>query len=320
MGEIRITRYKESDAREWDDFVGRSRNSTFLSMRGYMDYHSDRFKDYSLMARKGERLIAVLPANIIEDHEGNKVLQSHGGLTYGGWILPPRHFDATDMMDIFDALKDFAVLENISALDYKSLPSIYALMPSQEDRYALFRNGAQLTELNISSAIDLKNNPGFNKLRKRDLKKNEDKALTIGEIRELEEFHNLLTECLKERHSVEPVHSISELGLLKERFPDNIKIFGMRSEEGLEAGVALYITQKVAHAQYICSSSRGREAGLLAILFDYLIKKYTGEVDYFDFGISNEDHGRYLNEGLNRQKASLGGSGVSYERYFLPLK
>ena len=40
---------------------------------------------------------------------------------------------------------------------------------------------------------------------------------------------------------------------------------------------------------------------------------------YLDFGISNEDHGRVLNEGLLRQKFSYGATGVAYRRYRLEI-
>ena len=45
-----IKRYSDRCKDEWDDFVRDSRNGTFLFMRGYMDYHADRFADFSLMA------------------------------------------------------------------------------------------------------------------------------------------------------------------------------------------------------------------------------------------------------------------------------
>ena len=51
----------------------------------------------------------------------------------------------------------------------------------------------------------------------------------------------------------------------------------------------------------------------MTLLFDHLIKESTQQgYRYFDFGISNEDHGRYLNEGLVRQKCRLGGRGIAY--------
>ena len=45
-----IKRYdKNTDREAWNAFVALSKNGTFLFDRSYMDYHSDRFKDHSLM-------------------------------------------------------------------------------------------------------------------------------------------------------------------------------------------------------------------------------------------------------------------------------
>ena len=46
---LKVRRYNTADATEWDEFVGKAKNATFLLKRGYMDYHSDRFTDCSLM-------------------------------------------------------------------------------------------------------------------------------------------------------------------------------------------------------------------------------------------------------------------------------
>ena len=47
---ITIRRYAPADKPLWDGFVALSKNATFLHYRDYMDYHSDRFSDFSLMA------------------------------------------------------------------------------------------------------------------------------------------------------------------------------------------------------------------------------------------------------------------------------
>ena len=59
---ITINLYNNSLAPQWDEVVRNSRNGTFLHLRGYMDYHSDRFNDFSLMACDGDKLIAIMPA------------------------------------------------------------------------------------------------------------------------------------------------------------------------------------------------------------------------------------------------------------------
>ena len=44
-----IIRYTPDKANEWNKFIAKSKNGTFLFDRNYMDYHSDRFHDYSLL-------------------------------------------------------------------------------------------------------------------------------------------------------------------------------------------------------------------------------------------------------------------------------
>ena len=79
---IEIHRYTAAYHRNWNDFVSESSNGTFLFLREYMEYHADRFTDYSLLVYDGNKLLALLPANRSGD-----VLYSHAGLTYGGLIV-----------------------------------------------------------------------------------------------------------------------------------------------------------------------------------------------------------------------------------------
>lgn len=302
---------------EWNRFVEESRNATFLFNRGFMDYHAHRFDDNSLIVYRGNKICALLPANLTIDENGCKILQSHGGLTYGGWILSSHHPDASEMIEIFKLLKEYAHQNGISRLDYKPVPHVYTKSPSQEDLYALFRMGAVLTERNISCAIDLHSNPGFNKLQRRMLKRASEHKCEIIEDADITRFHKLLTDCLQERHGVTPVHSAEELRLLRDRFPSQIKVYMLCEEDEPQAGVCVFDTGRVAHAQYICSTKHGRDEGFLTMLFHRLIFNDFAIKDYFDFGICNEDHGFYLNEGLYRQKSALGGSGVVYDRYVL---
>ena len=82
---IQIVKYEEKYKNDWNDFLSRSKNGTFLFNRNYMDYHSDRFEDHSLMFFSNNKLVALLPANIKEN-----ILVSHGGLTYGGLVVTDK--------------------------------------------------------------------------------------------------------------------------------------------------------------------------------------------------------------------------------------
>lgn len=315
MDTISIERYSPAQRAEWDDFVARSRNGTFLLQRGYMDYHSDRFRDCSWMAYQNGRLRALLPANI--DDAGT--LHSHQGLTYGGWITPVGHLDGEDLLEIFGQAIEVWHKEGIKELDYKRIPYIYSKTPADEDLYALFRLGAVRTGCGLSSAIDLRDGVTFNQMQRRHLRKSQALPLTISEETNVAPFMELLTDCLQERHGVDPVHTCREMQMLRDRFPQNIRVFVSRldGEEMPQAGVCMYDTGTVAHAQYIATTPQARELNLLTRLFHHLISDVFADHRYFDFGISTEDNGNYLNTGLLRQKFSYGGTGVTYDRYSL---
>jgi len=299
----------------WDDFVRASRNGTFLHQRGYMDYHNDRFDDCSLVASIDGKLCALLPACI----EGD-TLWSHRGLTYGGWIVPLKHFDVTVMMAVMDAAALWMKDNGIKRFVYKAIPHIYHRYPCEEDLYALFRHGASLTETNISTTIDLTcplpldrgNKSGANAARKA--------GIRVGESDDWEGYWQLLSSLLDERYDTRPVHSIQEITLLQGRFPNNIRLYTATLGTELLAGVVLYLSMPVAHCQYIGATPLGKESKALTLLFEHLINEYQRlGFRYFDFGISNEDHGRYLNEGLVRQKSRLGGRGIAYNIFEISL-
>ena len=77
-----IVRYTPAHHDVWNHYVEKSRNATFLFYREYMDYHSDRFFDHSLLFYIGNHLHSVLPA-----HEVGDIFCSHRGLTYGGLLM-----------------------------------------------------------------------------------------------------------------------------------------------------------------------------------------------------------------------------------------
>ena len=299
---IEIVKYDASMASQWDEFVGRSRNSTFLLKRGYMDYHSDRFTDCSLVAMRDGKM------------------WSHRGLTYGGWIIPFKHFDTTVMVEVMDAAVKWMSSNSIKRLVYKSVPHIYHRYPCEEDLYALFRHHASLTETNISTTIDLTcplpldrgNKSGANAARKA--------GIQVGASDDWAGYWQLLSSLLNDRYDTRPVHTLDEIQLLHSRFPENIRLYTATLDGELLAGVVMYLSIPVAHCQYIGASPRGKDSKALTLLFDYLIQESTQSgYRYFDFGISNEDHGRYLNEGLVRQKCRLGGRGIVYNTFEINL-
>lgn len=58
IASMKIEIYKSGLKAEWDGFVRNSKNGTFLFYRDFIEYHGDRFGDYSLMFYDGGSLVA----------------------------------------------------------------------------------------------------------------------------------------------------------------------------------------------------------------------------------------------------------------------
>ena len=312
--EYRIERYSTGKQAKWDSFVGCSRNGTFLHRRGYMDYHSDRFTDHSLMFYRDTELIAILPAHIKEE-----CFCSHNGLTYGGLLLAGGTTTA-EVLHLFDITKEYILANtNATKIIYKPTPHIYHSYPCEEDLYALFRSDAIITERKVSSAIPLRSPLAISGRRK--LTERVKSRLHIVDESDFSTFWRILSERLQSKYNTTPVHSIEEITMLKERFPENIKLFCITdNNSNTLGGVVLFITENVVHMQYSATTEEGRRISALDHLYEELINNRLADKEYFDFGISVEDGGRHLNSGLIAYKERMGGRAVVYDTYTIDLK
>jgi hypothetical protein len=310
---IRVEKYDERYKATWDSFIAASKNGLFLFYRDYMEYHSDRFADHSLMFFDEDRLIALMPANVKDD-----VLISHGGLTFGG-IVSGAGMKMSLMIDLFDSLAGFLKERDISRLIYKAIPHIYHTVPAEEDLYALFRHGAHLFRRDVSSTIDRRHDIPLSKGRRWAIKQARKNGLRVEQSFDFETFMAIEERVLAARHNVRPAHTAEEIALLAGRFPDNIQLFGAYREDRLLGGAIMYESRNVAHVQYMCASDEGRECGALDIVLDFLIHQRCAQKRYFDFGISTEDEGLYLNPGLTENKESFGARTTLYDFYSLDI-
>lgn len=309
-----IRPYVESFKNEWNEFVLNSKNGTFLLNRNYMDYHSDRFDDYSLMVFKNDKLYCLLPGNI----EGD-VFYSHKGLTYGGMILDKKS-TVEEVLDIFKIIVEHLSERGVKRFVYKCIPHIYHSIPSEEDIYALFRLGASKIGCNISSTILLDNRIKFRDIRKSGIRKAKKNGITVSVEENFSPFWNILDNNLREKFGVKPVHNIDEINLLKSRFHNNIILHCAKLNDEIVAGVLMYLTDNVAHTQYISASPIGKELGALDLLFDNLINSVYANYKYFDFGQSTEENGMILNDKLIYQKEGFGGRAMAYNIYQLDIE
>ncbi|MDL2303653.1 GNAT family N-acetyltransferase, partial [Dysgonomonas sp. OttesenSCG-928-D17] len=95
---MKIKPYTPEHKSEWDEFVRNSKNGTFLFYRDFIEYHGDRFGDYSLLFYCDDILTAIMPGYIAD-----KIYYSHGGLTYGGLIMA-NHTTAANVLELMEHL------------------------------------------------------------------------------------------------------------------------------------------------------------------------------------------------------------------------
>ena len=313
---IEAVPYNSSMKEKWNAFVKDSKNGTFLFQRDYMDYHADRFVDCSLMFYKKSELVAVLPANYKKEEQR---VYSHGGLTYGGLVLSERISVADTMQVMSCAMEWMKLTLDAKEWIYKPVPHIYHRIPAEEDLYALFRQGATLEARGVSATIEGYNRLPIRESRKSGMRKAKNNNVSYVESTNIQAFWNILNGVLGSRHNCKPVHTIEELTHLKGLFQNQIRLFVAIYEGEVVAGVLVYETELVVHTQYIAASDTGRTVGALDGLLVYLIEDVFSEKHYFDFGISTEQGGRYLNEGLAFQKEGFGARAVVYDTYSVKL-
>lgn len=306
---LEIRRYTPDKQQEWNDFLKRSKNGTFLLDRNYMDYHADRFTDHSLMVYRREKLYALLPGNIAGD-----VFFSHQGLTYGGLIMSDKTV-AAEVVQIFRLLNDLLRKEGIHKVVYKPTPWIYHRQPSEEDLYAVVEVCGATISRGLSSTISREYLNKWYRIRECGVKHAKQYGLTVEETEDYRPFWQILTNNLQERYGLNPVHTVDEIELLHHRMPNHIRLVVVKEGAETMGGTVLYVSDRVVHSQYIAASPRGKQLHALDMLFDVVIRKSLATHAYFDFGISTEKHGTYLNTQLIYQKEGFGGRGICYDWY-----
>ena len=148
MKNYSVRKYEVTDFELWNTFISNAKNATFLFHRDFMEYHKDRFDDFSLLIFENEKLISVLPANKVE----NK-LYSHQGLTYGGFVYNEK-LSVAQIEVAFITVLHFIRHEQFQFFEVKLIPIIYHQIASNEIDYFLFANNGKIIKRDMDLAID----------------------------------------------------------------------------------------------------------------------------------------------------------------------
>ena len=304
-------------AAEWHDFLVSSNNGTLFHNLHFLNYHPrDRFDIHNLIFRQDGNLIALLPAAIVTEANGSRLLKSPYGASVGGLVLPARQASATTL-SIVTALKQYAVDLGLSAIEMIVGPNIYFKYPSDTAGFALAASGFELrrrwlTYVNpLPSAPEKAINLIMNKRRRRYYAKSVGQGLETTEVgaESLPEFHQLLT-VNRAKRGAEPTHTLAELQGIFDLVPDQVRLFLCRRKCDLLAGSLIFeLNDRIAYYMYLCHDEQFEHYRPAAFIVVSIAEYYIGRgFRYLDLGPTTfDDYTLHFN--LARFKEELGAVG-----------
>jgi len=319
MTQLHARPYAPDDERRWDDLVESSWNGTFLHTRGYLSCTDERIADVSLVIEEGKgQLLGVLPAGV---HASDRTMvESHPGVAYGG-IVHRGELTGLRMLAAVEAVVDRYYHDGWRTLRYKPVPHIYHRVAAADDLYALYRLGASRSRCDVASVVDLHDRLPSSGRRARSLRKAQRAGVEVMRGAEyLDALWAVVSERLSEKFAAEPLHDANALARVQALFPDRVECVVGVLDGGVVAGVTVFRTDRVDHAQYIAADERGyRAAALDAVLAACLDAGEQSAARWFSFGNSTTYGGRVFNEGLFAYKSGYGAGTVVHDSFDLRL-
>jgi hypothetical protein len=308
---IEIKQYDYSLKYEWDQFIENSEVSSFLLKRDFIEYHSDKYDEISLMVYNDGKLNIIIP--------GCKLDQTYSSfhfLTYGGIILS-QNYKFTEIESSFQHVLSY-IKENLNFKKFtiKRIPYIYYRKPNEDDLYLLFKNDFKLIGRQLSSSLSLSNFqiPSKKKYNYRKCLKNGIKLIECDSSENLMEIMNFNLKKYKKKS----VHTFKELNYLKSKFLNEICFYEAKLNNEVLGGCIIFKVNSCIHIQYMCSSDIGRKNRVIDFIVNKLIEIYSN-YEFLDYGISTEDNGNVLNYNLLNAKRELGFNAICYDIYHKEL-
>ncbi len=240
---------------EWDEFVKQSDNGTIFHEQRFLSYHpNERFSNDSIVFYKKNKILALLPATIVERY-GMRIFVSHQGASYGGFVY--KDLNLQEAHKLVDLIEKIAKEKHCNRVVLTLPPIIYQKKYSNYLDFALYRNGFSYLKREISSVVRLdfpQNNPAviYREEAVRALNKAKKMGVEIAETDKFDAYYEILKNNLRMRHNVTPTHSLDELIKLKNLYPTKIRLFGAFLGDNLIAGVCNFsANSEVVLAFYI---------------------------------------------------------------------
>ncbi len=308
-----IVQYNDKYEKEWDKFVLEdSINGNFLQTRNFYNYHpKGRFIDGSILFLKGDRIAAVIPANVTDD--GNTLI-AHQGSTYGGIVIGKEYANIANYKWIFDELMSYITNRNYKKVILRMHNWLYSPVDARNELCEYFfqlKGFYSISEIGFYLDLGTLGNDytgKFEKLKKRKLNKARKQNLLFRELvsdEEIYTFHNVLTDNMTKFHKI-PRHTKEELlDFKKSRLKDVTAFYGVFHDNDMIAGSMVwnFCNKKVFHTQYLASRHDSLDYCPNEYLYSCLIKKAIDDgYRFLSYGTASLEYGMIFNESLAQYK------------------
>ena len=289
---ITVRKFTVKDTKNWDDFVNGSNNGTIFHLRSFLSYHIDRkFIDHSLVFEKKGGITALFPAAEINNN-GTKILHSHPGASFGGFVFNFLSFEDANLL--ITTFEKYCKDKKFDKTFFVDTPAIYDIKTDQTLNYLLHWQKYKIEEYYISSIIDIRlNNDSLEFLharKKRYVKSYlEDNDLTIKWKNDFDQFYPILVDN-KKKHNVTPTHSLEELVKLNELHPGKLHLLLLYHKKILIGGTLNFIINRKCGMVFYNMISYNYSSLQPATIQIYESINWAKEynLNYLDLGVSQQ--------------------------------
>jgi hypothetical protein len=313
---IKVKAYQIEFQQEWDDFIqNHSRNGTIFQEQKFLSYHENgKFDDCSLMIYWEDTLMGVLPGAIID-----RKFISHPGSSAGGLVFRNKA-GLREVIFMIDASLLYLQNKNIESVEFKLSESIFSWPTQDELSYALWHRGLTLLNREISTCIPLDDTFDWSQWGRKknifDIRKAEKDGFTVVNSKNISEAWHLINDNLDHRYQKRPTHTLQEITILSELYPERIDAWICYSPEGIAiATVVCFIANNnTVHDFYIAQNYEKVKVNLMPYVFHRILTNYKAlGFKWFNFGISSR--GNWIKWGILEFKERIGGRGINRDSW-----
>lgn len=200
---------------------------------------------------------------IKQSKDGSRTISIPGGASFGGPVARSR-MGITDYIELLNALVGYARTKRYSRIEWTPSMRHHIVGGDDEAEFAALLLGFSVEVVGIESVVTLPANydSKFTNLLRKCQREGVSSAQEIG----LDVFYPTL-EAVYARHQVQPTHSKSELALLKERFPREIRFVGATKDGEIAATACLFRISEVSEMVfYMCTVEKYKKDNPMMLL------------------------------------------------------